>query len=284
MYATLTAAALVLAAAQPPDTGRPGQPGSTPGIGQPGTTTGGPMIDGNWTVVALEKNGQPVTDAARTMTVSIRGNVATFNRTGSAAAGGTTGVQPAGGTGTTAGAGGSSEMRAMRLEFGTGGTIRVMEAGADGKFGAGTPGTPGTTGTPGAGTPGSSPGLGAQSGVRTGVYVLTQDYLAVSIQDTGTAAGQTGGTGTTLPGTGTPRPGTTGTDRDRPRSDRPGAGTNTQPGGTAGAAQPGGGTTVVGDGRLPAQRSYVTVILRRDTGSRPGATGGGTTGTPGLDR
>lgn len=192
MYATLTAAALGLALGQPPTLG---------GVAQPAAPAAGPALDGNWTVVVLEKNGKAVQDAAKNMTVSIRGNVVTFNKTVGAAAG---------------------EAMALRVEFGRNGTVRVSEGATDNKFGATQPAVP----------PGTTPGsTGPDPGVRTGVYVLTQDYLAVCVHDTTTGAAPVTATGAQPP----------------------------QPGGTSG----------VGDGRLPAHRSYVTVILRREEGSRP---------------
>lgn len=194
MYATLTAAALAFAAAQPPAAAQPaGAPHS---------------IDGNWTIVCLEKNGQPVADA-KNMTVSIRGNMITFNKAGTTEA--------------------SPNMKAMRVEFGQNGTVRVSET-DDNKFGSTAPATaPGTT-------PGT-PGTGAPAGTKSGVYVLTQDYLAVCVHDAGAG---------TRPGTAaTPQAGEV----------RPAAAAEARP---AGAGQ-------------PQQRTYCTVILRRTEGGRPAA-------------
>src|SRR5438105_15886873 len=93
MYATLLAAVL---RAQAP------QPGTQPPSRdtQPGAA---PSLDGTWTVVALEKNGQPVPDA-RNMTLTIRNNVATCS-------GGAEANRP----------------KTMRFEFGQNGKIRVTE-------------------------------------------------------------------------------------------------------------------------------------------------------------
>jgi hypothetical protein len=186
MFATLTTAALTFAAAQPPATA-PGQ-----------------SIDGNWTIITLEKNGQPVADA-KDMSVSIRGNTITFNKGGAP----------------------SSEMKAMRVDFGQNGTLRVTEAGADNKFGNTAPAVPPGT------TPGAT-GAGPQSGTKAGVYVLTRDYLAVCVHDT---AAKTGTAATAQPG-----------------EVRPASGTEAQPA----AGQ-------------PQQRTYCTVILRRE-GARPAGT------------
>jgi hypothetical protein len=194
MYATLTAAALAFAAAQPPATAQPDRPGARP------------SIDGTWTIVSLEKNGQPVADA-KNMTVSIRGNMITFNKAG------TTEAAP--------------DMKAMRVEFAQNGVVRVSET-DDNKFSATAPATPPGT------TPGST-GTGAQPATKSGVYVLTQDYLAVCVHDTA------------------PRAGTAAT--AQPGEVRPASATE---------AQPAAGTG-------PQQRSYCTVILRRTEGGRPAA-------------
>lgn len=334
MYATLLATAL--AVGQPP-TGndRPGaQPGATPGASaadRPGAA-GNASLDGNWTVVSLERNGHPVPNA-QNMTVTVRGNTVTFD------AGKATG-QPVGGQG---------QMRAMRLDFGADGRVYVTEAGADGKFGTGgaTPGAGGTGTTPGAGgsdrpggtagvdrpsTPderrdatgaGSStgtarPGTGAGAGTagaggtagtipagsKSGVYILTQDYFAVSIHEenrpgaspgldrpgTGTDRPGTGGTGTDRPGAGADRPtpgvtpggsvvgdpaggATPGAARPTGGSDRPGATPAAPPTDRPGAGGTGTGTSAAGragmaGGMVPQNRSYVTVILKRG-GSTP---------------
>lgn len=185
MYATLTAAALTLAAAQPPGIA----PGGTAPAAQPQPAAH--PVDGNWTIICLEKNGRPVEDA-RNLTVSIQKNTITFNKAG----------------------GSPSDVKAMRVEFGPKGTVRVTEADADNKF------------TPAGDTP---PATG--SGVaKAGVYVLTQDYLAVCVHDQPAGAAAT-----------EIRPGG-GTTTDQPRV------------GNAGQAQ---------------ARSYCTVILRRAEGGRP---------------
>jgi hypothetical protein len=189
--------------------------------------------------------------------VTIKDNVVTFNGTGGA----------------------EKHMRSLRLDFGPAGMVRVAEANADGKFdapatrpgdrpndrpaarpgGAGTnPGEAGGATPPGgagAGQPGGT-GTGgtgtARAGGMTGVYVLTPDYLAVSVFDAPTVG--SGG-----------RPGDRPNDRpgDRPGTERPGGGSGTgtaQPGGT----QPGG--TAATDN--PQLRSHVSVILKRN--DRPG--------------
>ena len=249
MYATLTAAALTLAAAQPPATGRGGlaPPGQVPGenAAAPGAAQ---SIDGTWQVVALEKNGQPVPGAGA-MTVTIRGGVVSF-----APLGGTSAdpARPAAGTG----AAGTGMMRSMRLEFGPAGTIRVTEAGADNKFGTAGPSGP----APEADRtlpPGRQPdraGLNdppASAGAaKAGVYVLTRDYLVLSVQDRAAdAAGRTSELGT-----------------GRATTDRPGTGT-------------GGGVTAVSG--LPEARSYCTVILRRTALPAAPAAAAGVSPAPG---
>jgi hypothetical protein len=241
---------------------RPGQPGTQPGQGdKTGDRAGqGGMaasIDGNWTVVNAARDGKAV-DGADKMTVSIKGNVVTF----------------AGGAG---GVGDKNQMRALRLDFGPQGTIRVAEAGADGKFGdtggtgkdrpgAGGTAVPPTGGTqPGAGAaqPGSAGGIGGadRHGTMSGVYVLTHDYLAISVFDVGTGTG----TGGVRPG------GAGGTGKDPQPGGAGGAG-GTQPGGTgAGGTQPGGvGGTAGQPGATagsPQLKTHVSVILKRSGGA-----------------
>ncbi|MBX9626167.1 MAG: hypothetical protein K2X82_20380, partial [Gemmataceae bacterium] len=118
MHATLFLTA-ALAVGQPPTgndrpAGQPAAPGAAADRAAP---PGNVSLDGNWTVVCLEKNGQPVPNAAN-MTVTVRGNTVTFD------AGKATG-QPAAGP---------NQMRAMRLDFGRDGRVYVTEANADGKF------------------------------------------------------------------------------------------------------------------------------------------------------
>ncbi len=197
MYATVTTIALAFAAAQQP--AAPGQSRANPAAGAH------PSIDGNWTIICLEKNGQPVADA-RNMTVSIRGDTITFNKSG------TTDPAPA--------------MKAMRVMFGPNGTVRVSEA-DDNKFSAAP-----------AAQPGAPPG--APSVAKSGVYVLTHDYLAVCVHDT--AAPRTGAAAAAQPQPDATRSATA-------------AGIEAQPAAGAG----------------PQQRSYCTVVLRRTEGGRSAA-------------
>lgn len=129
-------------------------------------------LDGNWMVVCAEKNGQPVADA-KNMTVAIKGNVVTCNA-------------PAGST--------DKAMKAMRLTFGPNATIRVTEANADGKFNDTTPDQ----------TPADGTKPDANKGTKSGVYVLTSEYLAICIHEENANSGirQVGGTdpATTPPG------------------------------------------------------------------------------------
>jgi len=70
-------------------------------------------LDGDWQVLALEKDGRAV-EGANTLTVSVRNNVVTFS-------------------------GGEERNRpqAMRIEFGPNGTVRLTEQGAGDRPGAG---------------------------------------------------------------------------------------------------------------------------------------------------
>jgi hypothetical protein len=195
MYATLILAA-VLAQPPQPTTPRtqPAQPRTQPA--QPGAIPrAGAMthsLDGDWQVVALEKDGRPV-DGASTFTVSVRNNVATFS-------------------------GGDEKNRphAMRIEFGPNGQIRTTEQGTSDRPGAGTgtqPGGTAATERPAAGSP-------TTSGAKTGVYVIAGDYLAVSLHDRATGTGTTPRVrpGSTPPGA---IPGTT--PRTAPPAGLPGA-------------------------------------------------------------
>ena len=110
-------------------------------------------LDGNWTVVCYEKNGQPVADA-KDKTVSFKNNVITFTGTDEK----------------------SKAMKAMRVEFAANNMIRVLETDA-----SETVSTEDSKTTP----------LGKDA--KSGTYILTRDYLAVCLQDTasGTGAGGT---------------------------------------------------------------------------------------------
>ncbi len=232
------AAVTVLAAGQPdrPTPGQPDKGGKAGGTGDSAT-----KLDGEWTVVSAARDGTAV-DGADKMTVTIKGNVVTFGG---------------------AGAGDKSKMRSLRLDFSPNGTVRVAEAGADGKFGTGGTGTnPGDKGgtmppaggkeAPPAGGTGTNPGgAGAgATGTMSGVYVCTPDFLAISVFTSGTGTGA-GGTGTTPAGTGTTPPA---------------GGKNAQPGGTG--TQPGGtGAGAAGSG--PQMKTHVSVILKRSGGARP---------------
>jgi len=230
---------------------RPGQPGERPGAGdrpgQAGDAGGTGSLDGTWTVVSAARDGKAV-DGSDKITVTIKGGVVSF--VGGAGAGGAD----------------KGQMRSLRLNFGPRGIVHVSEANADGKFDAS--GDTGSGANPGKGTqPGGQPaaggtgnqpggaGAGATNrGTMHGVYVMTPDFLAISVFDSDMGAG---GTGTT-PGT---RPGGTGT--------TPGAGGTTQPGtSTPGAAGTAGGLSG------PQMKSHVSVVLKRS-----GAAGG--TGNPG---
>ncbi len=165
MYATLLAALAVLLQPPTPPAGQPGQPGRA---GQPGATAGHDMsLDGTWTVVSFEKNGQAVPQAT-SMTVTVRNGVATFS-----------------------GGDEKNHQKAMRIEFGPMNQIRVTEQ----DQGAGGAGTPGAGTAPGA-APGTRPGSPATEQAKSGVYVKTHDYFAICLEDNqaGTRPGAAPGT------------------------------------------------------------------------------------------
>ena len=167
-------------------------------------------LDGNWTVICLEKNGQPVAEA-KNATVMVKGNTATFKKQDGSA---------------------GTEMKALRFDFGREGKLYVTEANADGKFervGADAP-RPDGTAPPAAGGTDNRAGARAD-GSKEGIYVLTQDYLAVCIHDQGARTGP--------------------------------AGTGGQPGGAGAAA----GDNARAGGQQPQNKSYCTVILKRANGA-----------------
>ncbi|VTT97831.1 unnamed protein product [Gemmataceae bacterium] len=190
------------------------QPDARPGAAaDPNRPAAAATLDGTWSVVSIARGGRPL-DGADKMTVAVKGNVLTFNAAAGAAA--TGGPAPAG----------KDQLRAMRLDFGPNGTVRVTEANADGKFDAGlvrpggvagagganaTAGTaPGVAGAAGAGAGNTQPGTttagtGDHHGAMMGVYVLTPDYLALSVYDTGIDSG----TGRPATGGAAPAPGLT---------------------------------------------------------------------------
>jgi uncharacterized protein (TIGR03067 family) len=156
VYAIVLASLLggAVGVAQQPD--RPPQPGTQPGAGDKAAS-----LDGQWTVVSCAKDGAPV-DKSDKLTVTIKGNEVTF-----------------------AGGDDKTQMRALRLDFGPNGTLRVTEAGTDGKFDTTRPG----------GQPAAQPGGSDQKGPLTGVYVLTPDYLAVCVNKSTAPGDKPGGTG-----------------------------------------------------------------------------------------
>ena len=249
----VTLFAALLASAQE----RPTQPDRRPGAGgQPGIgvdKAGMTSLDGSWTVVSAARDGKAVTGADK-LSVTIKGNIVSFTGSGGA----------------------EKQMHPLRLEFGPRNTLRVSEANADGKFsdpgsrpGGNRPGAdrpPGdrpvtqTNGT-GATQPGRS-GTDLTMGL-TGVYVLTPDYLAVSVFD-GNTMGRDGiRPGADRPG-GRPgtRPGGTGTN--------PG-GSGTAPGGTSSGVQPGGVGGALPRGTLSSEgaqlNTHLSVILKRNGGA-----------------
>lgn len=176
------------------------QPPATPDRAADRATAAAP-IDGAWTVVSLEKDGKPVADV-KDMTVTVKDGTVTF-------AGGDEG----------------NRVKAMRLAFGPNGTFRATDADVARPAAAGDAAA---TGDAAAARNGHAKG-------RTGVYVLTADYLAVCVHDDAARAGDTG-----------VRP-AGGTDQTETKSDTPKAG-------QAGTAM---------------AKSYCSVILKR-SGTRPG--------------
>jgi hypothetical protein len=127
--------------------------------GQPAAAGGRPgdLIDGTWTVLSVEKNGQPV-PGAKNMTVHVKDNIVTFDSRGGEADKDNKGDN-----------GNKGQMPGMRVSFGPNGTILVAEANGDGVIES----------------PGARPPVGGRShgSVKTGVYILSHDYMAICIHD-----------------------------------------------------------------------------------------------------
>lgn len=248
MYATLLTALAVLV--QPP-VGQPNAPGQPrrerdARAGQ----TAGHSMDGKWTVVAFEKNGQPVANGT-SMTATIQNNVLTF-----------------------AGGADTNRPHAMRLEHSPLGGL-IVSSSATGT-GAGTPGTPSTPPAPG--TRPAPPGAGASAAAlpQMGTVIHTRDYLVIAM-DLGLGAPGAGtpgvGTpGTSRPNTGTPGVGAPGTST-RPASPPPGT---PGPGTTGTPRQAAGNTANTGVGASNDAR-YATVLILKRSGT---GTSGTSPGTP----
>ncbi len=102
-------------------------------------TTSAISLDGNWTVLCVEKEGQPMPDAKK-MTCSIANNVVTCKSDA------------------------KNDMKSMRLEFGPDATIRVTEMNE----------------------------RGVAEKAKTGVYVLSKDFLAICLHDSATTTTSAG--------------------------------------------------------------------------------------------
>jgi len=314
---TLLAATFLMAQERP--TQPASQPGSQPGSqsrtqagrGDAGDRGGLSALDGTWTVVSAARDGKAV-DGADKLTVTIRGGVVSFAggdadktkmrsmrldfgphgmvRVSEANADGRFDTTGSGGTG--ASGAGSSPGGTTRPGGGTGTTPGGTGSGTQ-TGGTGT--TPGTTGSQTGGTAGSSTGGSSTAGSGThggmmGLYVMTPEYLAVSVFDAGAGA-RPGGTGTT-PGGSSTTPGST--TPGRTGSGTTPGGSSTTPGGTGTGTQSGttgsqtggtgsqtGGTTSSGAGSSagagatgggPHMNSHISVILKKNGGSSSGTT------------
>lgn len=229
---------IAVAIAQPPatDRGAAAPPAQAPAP----VTTRAPAavspLDGTWSVITFERGGQAVPGAAGG-TATIVDNTLTFDA--AAPTGGrTTGTAPDTGTGPTSRASSSgttvgTSLRPLRLDLAPMGIARVTEL---------------DTAPPArAGTADRAPaGRRANGSARSGVYVMTRDFLAVSIPDQ-----STGGTPTTGGTPVAPVPGAT---------DPAGGGTGI---GTPGA----GGTTGASSSGIttPPPPNYMTLVLQRTT-------------------
>jgi len=258
MYATLLTA-VILAQSPQPATGTQSQPGRDAGQGSMTHS-----LDGNWTVVALERQGQPVADVSG-MTVTVRNGTVTFD----------------GGPAT-------SRMQPMRIEYGALGTIRVSDAAGSGSgSGSGTTGSGTGSGTgtgagsrtgTGAGTASGQPGTtgsGAgsldRSHARTGVVVHTRDYAAVMIFDAagtnGTGTGTGIGSGRSGAGSGTTPGSGTGTSSGSGTGSGAGTGTGTGAGSGQGSGTGSGSGATAGHGSTGPTPSLVVFLRKSGAGS-----------------
>ncbi len=185
---------LALVALQPP--AAPATPAAPPADRQPQdrAAPADKALDGQWTIVCLEKNGQPMPEA-KNMTVKCEGNTITCTAKDG---------KPA---------------MTLKVVFGQNGTIKVMEQNATGT-------QPAEAGKP-ADTAGRDPAAG---GAKSGVYVMTSDFLAVCIHDDARGAGGRGADATPA------------VDGGRPGADREAAAT----------------------GGNPTAKSYCSIVLKRE--------------------
>ena len=117
-------------------------------------------LDGQWTIVCLEKNGQPMPEA-KAMTVKCEGNTITCSAKDG---------KPA---------------MTLKVVFGQNGTLKVTEQNAE------------ASPAPEPGRPADTAGRDPASASKSGVYVLTSDFLAVCIHDTAARGADRNGSGDT---------------------------------------------------------------------------------------
>src|SRR5437588_411407 len=140
-------AALLAAAADDPQRGR-----VDPYSGRVGATA--TMLEGQWTVVYGEREGQRL-DKAGTTNATIRGNSLTFNMDG--------------------------QQHNWRLDFGAHQSLRAWHEGEGTRTSSGASGTARNSGTHNSG------GAGKAGGHR-GVYILSGEYLCLSLEPTDAGA------------------------------------------------------------------------------------------------
>jgi hypothetical protein len=166
------------------------------------------MLDGQWTLVYGEREGQRL-DKAGTTNVTIRANTLTFTMDG--------------------------QQHNWRLDFGAHQSLRAWHEGEGARTSSGASGTTRNSGTD-SGT--------SKTGGHRGVYILSGDYLCLSLEPT--SAG------------GIPNAASGARDTASGRS----AGAS----GTAGA----GAGSAVGAMAAPVQNQHFVMILRREGGSTGG--------------
>jgi hypothetical protein len=112
------------------------------------------MLDGQWALVYGEREGQRL-DKAGTTNVSIRANVLTFNMDG--------------------------QEHNWRLDFGPHQNLRAWHEGEGARTNSGTFGARGNSGTDSSGTA-KAGGRAVDSGGQRGVYILSGEYLCLSLE------------------------------------------------------------------------------------------------------
>ena len=194
-------------------------------------------LEGQWTVVYMEKDGRKV-DMPSTSNVTIRGNTLTYN---------------------------DGQLHSWRLSFGPEHTLMAWPV----EGGRASADVSAATGTPGSGTSGTDTAKGGtttakerisgyggttDTGAHRGVYIFAHDFFCISCNEPrGSRDGRTG-----APPAEPTRPRSTGTGREP-------AGTERNPAGTHTGAAP---TLGIAPGIQPQGASFVMILRRHSMAGR----------------